>query len=124
MTSVHLRRRLWSFRGRRWSSFWRHRPRYAADRLAALAQYSGNALVAVGYDCIPVVSADLVPAAESERFPRYLSALKFARRIAGISTSAAVEFGGFASALPAQGLTPPIVFECRLPTESMPKAGA
>jgi glycosyltransferase involved in cell wall biosynthesis len=96
-------------------------PIHVTERMAALAQYSGNAVVAVGYDCIPVVSADLVPPAESERFARYLSVLKFARRIAAVSGSAAAEFGGFASALPAQGLTPPVVFECRLPAESGPK---
>ena len=95
-------------------------PSQACDRLAALAQYSGNAVVAVGHDCIPVVSADLVPAADTQRFARYLSVLKHARRIAGISRSATTEFAGFAAALPAQGLPGPTVIECPLPTQAGP----
>ena len=91
----------------------------ACDRLAALAQYSGNAVVAVGYDCIPVVSADLVPAVETQRFARYLSVLKHARRIAGISRSATTEFRGFGAALPAQGLPGPTIIECPLPTQAV-----
>ncbi len=91
----------------------------ACERLAALAQYSGNAVVAVGYDCIPVVSADLVPAADTQRFARYLSVLKHARRIAGISRSATTEFRGFGAALPAQGLPGPTIIECPLPTQAV-----
>jgi glycosyltransferase involved in cell wall biosynthesis len=99
-------------------------PREACERLAALAQLSGNAVVAIGYDCIPVVSADLVPAGEPGRFARYLSIIKHARRVAGISTSATVEFLGFAHALPAQGLAGPAVIECALPSESVAVASA
>ena len=66
-------------------------PLEACERLACLARYSGNALVAVGYDCVPVVSADLVPAADTVRFTHYLTTIKHARRVAGISTSAANE---------------------------------
>jgi glycosyltransferase involved in cell wall biosynthesis len=95
-------------------------PSQACERLAALAQYSGNAVVAVGYDCIPVVNADLVPPVDTERFARYLNILKHARRIAGISRSATTEFRGFAAALPAQGLPGPTVIECPLPTEAGP----
>ena len=95
-------------------------PSPACDRLAALARYSGNALVAVGYDCVPIVSADLVPPADPQRFTRYLSALKYARRIAGISRSATHEFAGFGAALPAQGLPAPTVVECTLPTQFHP----
>ncbi len=92
-------------------------PEEVCERLAGLAQYSGNAVVAVGYDCIPIVSADLVPAADTQRFARFLGVLKHARRIAGISRSAATEFAGFAAALPAQGLPGPVIVECPLPTQ-------
>jgi glycosyltransferase involved in cell wall biosynthesis len=93
-------------------------PGRATDRLAAVAEYSGNAIVAVGYDCIPAVSADLVPLAERDRFARYLSILKFARCIAGISGSATGEFRGFGAALIAQGLQSPSIVDCPLPSES------
>jgi glycosyltransferase involved in cell wall biosynthesis len=91
---------------------------YAApERLRSVAQYSGNSVVAIGYDCIPVVNADLVPAAEPDRFARYLTVVKHCKRVAAISASAATEFQGFADALAAQGLAGPTVVECRLPTE-------
>src|SRR5262249_55598897 len=98
-------------------------PYLASGRLAALAQYSGNTVVAVGYDCIPMVSADLVPASEPQRFARYLTVLQPARRIAGVSRSAANEFAGFAAALPAQGLPGPIVVDCVLPSGPLPSIG-
>jgi glycosyltransferase involved in cell wall biosynthesis len=91
----------------------------SCSRLAALAQYSGNAVVAVGYDTIPATSADLVHARDPQRFCRYLTILKHATRIAGISQTAAVEFTGFASTLAAQGLPGPTVVECALPTRPM-----
>ena len=86
--------------------------RWACDRLAALAQHSGNSVVAVGYDCIPALSADLMPPAEAERFARYLMVVKHTKRVAGLSTSATTEFAGFAHALPSQGLVGPQVLEC------------
>ena len=91
--------------------------RDVCERLAGLAEHSGNAVVGIGYDCIPVVSADLVPPAEPNRFVRYLSIVKHMRRIAGISGSATDEFRGFAHSVRAQGLDGPQVVECRLPTE-------
>jgi glycosyltransferase involved in cell wall biosynthesis len=95
-------------------------PLEACERLACLARYSGNALVAVGYDCVPVVSADLVPAADTVRFTHYLTTIKHARRVAGISTSAANEFAGFASGLGAQGISGPTVLACPLASEGLP----
>jgi glycosyltransferase involved in cell wall biosynthesis len=95
-----------------------------SDRLAALAQFSGNRLVAIGYDCIPVVSAESVPF--DDRFPLYLSIIKYAHRVAGISVSATAEFQGFADMLATQGLPGPQVVECLLAAESVaaPKAEA
>ncbi|MGW6131531.1 glycosyltransferase [Cellulomonas sp. NPDC055163] len=84
---------------------------------AALAEHSGNAVSIVGYDCIPVVSADLMPPVEPNRFVRYLTIVKHATRVSGISVSAAAEFRGFAHMLPAQGLEGPDVTECMLPVE-------
>jgi glycosyltransferase involved in cell wall biosynthesis len=89
----------------------------ACRRLAALAQCSGNALVAIGYDCIPAVSADLAPLAEPDRFARYLTVIKHARRLAGVSHTAATEFRGFVDALAAQGLPGPQIVTCPLPTQ-------
>lgn len=85
--------------------------------LACFAEHSGSAVTAIGYDCIPVVSADMMPPVEPRRFVRYLTIIKHSRRVSGISASAAAEFRGFANMLPAQGLLGPDVTECALPVE-------
>jgi glycosyltransferase involved in cell wall biosynthesis len=85
--------------------------------LAALAQYSGNTLVAIGYDAIPVVSADMRPPTEPSRYVKYLTVIKHATRVAGISTSAAAEFRGFADAVRSQGIAGPRVVEVLLAAE-------
>jgi len=92
--------------------------RVVCPRLAGLAELSGNRVVAIGYDCIPVISANLVPANEPNRFVQYLAAVKFMRRVAGISVSATAEFAGFAQMLATQGLPGPEVIECALPSQT------
>jgi glycosyltransferase involved in cell wall biosynthesis len=77
------------------------------ERLAALAQFSGNRVSIIGYDTIPIASADLVIPSESERFARYLSVVKHVDEVVAISHSVAAEFTGFAHALDAQGLKRP-----------------
>jgi len=90
------------------------------EQLAALAELSGTAVVAIGYDAIPVISADLRPLGEPNGFASYLTVIKHVRRVAGISTSAATEFAGFGSALAAQGLPGPDVVEVMLPVTVPP----
>jgi glycosyltransferase involved in cell wall biosynthesis len=85
--------------------------------LAALAQHSGNALTAIGYDCIPVVSPELIHPGLPDRFVRYLAVVKHARAVAGISASATDEFLGFSDMMPSQGLPGPEVVEVALPVE-------
>lgn len=97
--------------------------RDGCDRLAALARYSGNRVVAIGYDCIPAVSADLVASEEPKRFSRYLTVIKHSHRVAGISESATIEFQGYSDALAAQGLPGPTVSECVLPARSLSPDG-
>lgn len=99
-------------------------PRIAqCRRLASLAAHSPNRVVLVGYDCIPVVSAEFLPTVEPIRFAQYLALVKHADVVAGISECAAREFRGFVHALPSQGLTGPEVTACRLAFE-MPVAAA
>lgn len=81
------------------------------ERLAALAEFSNNSVVAIGYDTIPIGSADLVTSSESERFARYLTVLKHVDGIVAISQSVAREFSGYSNALVAQGLRGPKI-EC------------
>lgn len=85
------------------------------DSLAALAEFSIASLRLVGYDCIPISSAETVPLEEPEKFGRYLELVKHADRLAGISRAAAAEFEAFARALAAQGLPGPRITACPLP---------
>ncbi|QWT25038.1 glycosyltransferase [Subtercola sp. PAMC28395] len=86
-------------------------------RLAALAEFSGNRVVMIGYDAIPFVSADLLPDTETEKFARYSTIVKHASRVAAISVSAAEEFRGYTDAARAQGLSGPQVSAVLLPAQ-------
>lgn len=83
--------------------------------LASLAEFSSNRVGMIGYDAIPVVSADTVPPAETERFVNYLSIVKHSTAIAGISAAATDDFRGFGHALQAQGLPAMKSIEVSLP---------
>lgn len=87
------------------------------EPLAALAEFSGNQVGMVGYDAIPIVSADTVPEGETERFTRYLAIVKHANRVVGISEAASEEFAGFADAARAQGLAGPETATVALPVD-------
>lgn len=86
-------------------------------RIAAIGACSNNRLVLVGHDAIPLLSAETLDLEEPEKFMTFLSAIKFADRIAGVSRSSAAEFASFASMLPAQGLTGPTTVAVPLPVE-------
>lgn len=88
------------------------------EPLAALAEFSDNHVVAIGYDAIPVVSADTVPAAETERFVRYLSFIKHVDTVASISESVRDEFAGFATSVSPQGIAGAVNVAVPLPVDS------
>jgi glycosyltransferase involved in cell wall biosynthesis len=90
--------------------------------LAALALYSGSRTAFIGYDCIPAISPELIHPGLPDRFMRYLQAVKYAQRVAGISAAATREFRGFVDMLVAQGLPGPEVIQCDLPVEVPPGA--
>ncbi|CAN5279651.1 hypothetical protein BH09ACT5_BH09ACT5_14270 [soil metagenome] len=85
------------------------------ESLSCLGEFSPNRLVAVGYDAIPVTSAEYVIPTETDRFVRYLSVIKHVDVVAGISESSSEEFAGFFDALEAQGLQSGRVVTVRLP---------
>lgn len=85
--------------------------------LVGIARYSGNTVSLIGYDCIPLLSPDLIHAGLADRFMRFLEVVKHADTVAGISAGATVEFEGFASMTSAQGLAGPRVAEVSLPVE-------
>jgi glycosyltransferase involved in cell wall biosynthesis len=90
---------------------------YQCAPLAALAEFSPNAVGVIGYDAIPVISPNTIGAMETERFVNYLTVVKHSDRVAAISHTAAAEFGGFASAVRAQGLHGPETVTVMLPVD-------
>ncbi|MCZ2823784.1 MULTISPECIES: glycosyltransferase family 4 protein [unclassified Modestobacter] len=95
-----------------------------SDPLTALARFSGNTVSVIGYDMIPITSADTRPFQDAVAFAQYLSVVKHVHRIAGISRSASAEFEGFTHAVRAQGLPGPQVRTVGLVTEVLPPSGA
>ncbi len=85
--------------------------------LAAMATFTGNTLSSIGYDCIPVVSPEVVHPGLPQYFAEVLQVVKHTTSIAGISASATDEFLGFAQMLDAQGLPAPRVVEVMLAME-------
>jgi glycosyltransferase involved in cell wall biosynthesis len=91
----------------------------AKDQLAGMARFSGNTVSMIGYDLIPLTSPELRPVGEANGTAAYLSMVKHAHRVAGISRSAVAEFRGFSRSLRAQGLQGPEVREVRLSSEAL-----
>lgn len=70
---------------------------------------------AIGFDLVPVTSAETVHEGMVAVFPRHLSVVKYTDRVSAISESAADEFRGLWAGLRAQGLRGPDVEAHTLP---------
>jgi glycosyltransferase involved in cell wall biosynthesis len=91
-----------------------------ADSLAALAEHSSTEVHIIGHDAIPLVSADAVDGKERDRFALFLTVLKHAARVYGVSRTAAAEFAGFVRAVRQQGIPGPDVSAIPLGQEFQP----
>lgn len=104
---------------------WRSRyilPELAIDdertaRIAALAEFSGNRTTAIGFDCVPLTSAETTAAGMGAAFSRNLVALAHFDVVATISAAAATEYEGWRAMLGSAGLTGPRIQEVFLPIE-------
>lgn len=104
---------------------WRSRyilPELAIDdertaRIAALAEFSGNRTTAIGFDCVPLTSAETTAAGMGAAFSRNLVALAQFDVVATISAAAATEYEGWRAMLGSAGLTGPRIQEVFLPIE-------
>jgi glycosyltransferase involved in cell wall biosynthesis len=85
------------------------------ERLIAIARYSGNRVGLIGYDAIPIVSADFVSEEESDRFAHYVGLVKHSTVVSCINRTTAEEFERLVAALAAQGLRGPHVEPLPLP---------
>ena len=87
-----------------------------SGRLRAMARHSGNAVTAIGYDMIPMMSPELMPREMGADFLEYLGVIKYTSAVAGISQSATNEFRGFFTAVANEEPADAMVVAVELPT--------
>ncbi|MCU1476235.1 MAG: hypothetical protein JWQ64_928 [Subtercola sp.] len=93
---------------------------HGTSTLTALARFSDNYTIAIGYDTIPVSSGHFVHRSLTLQFVSYLSMLKYFDEVVAISGATHDEFLGFSEALTTQGLPGPRVVTAALPIEHIP----
>ena len=86
--------------------------------LQALAQYSTNTLNLIGYDLVPVTTAETSHIGLIPGFSRNLAAARYARIVVPISAGAAGEYRGWRDMLAGTGLPGPEIVEVLLPAQA------
>lgn len=87
-------------------------------RLLALAELTGNRTGVIGFDCVPLTSAETTQLGFAGVFAGNLAAVRYFDRVATISDAAATEYGGWRASLPAIGMTGPDIRSIALPVEA------
>lgn len=87
-------------------------------RLGALAEFSGNRTGALGFDCVPITSAETTGAGMGGAFAKNLAALARFDRIAAISEAAATEYRGWRRMLSGAGIAGPEIENVMLPSDA------
>lgn len=87
-------------------------------RIAALAEFSGNRTCVIGYDCVPLTSADTIGEGMGAAFANNLTAVARMEKVAAISIAAKVEYEGWRRMLSGAGLSGPEIREIVLPREA------
>lgn len=91
-------------------------------RLAALGRYGGVRTGVIGFDCVPVTSAETTAEAMGGAFAQNLAAVREFDRVGTISHAAAAEYAGWRRMCHAAGWDSPDVQAVPLPTEPAPAA--
>ncbi len=89
-------------------------------RIRALAEFSGNTTGAIGFDCVPLSTAETVGDGMGAAFAGNLVALARMHRIAAISHAAKTEYAGWAAMLPSAGITAPDITAISLAADVPP----
>ncbi|PPH21616.1 glycosyltransferase family 1 protein [Rathayibacter toxicus] len=87
-------------------------------RISALAEFSGNRTGTIGFDCVPVTTAETASTGISAAFSRTLVAVSHMDRVATISAAAAVEYRGWRHMLGGIGVAGPDIQPILLPSQS------
>ncbi len=95
-----------------------------AARLRALARFSENRTGVIGFDCVPITSAETTQLGFSGVFAGNLAAVRSFDNVATISEAARIEYAGWRAMLPAIGISGPHVRSVPLPVEVPPTTEA
>ncbi len=87
-------------------------------RMQALARYSGNRTGMIGFDCVPLTTAETAAESMGGAFSRLLAGVRHMDRVATISEGAAVEYRGWRAMLAGAGLPGPDIASVPLPVEA------
>jgi len=87
-----------------------------ADRVGGLASYAATSVALIGFDCVPLTTAETTGTGMPGLFARLLSAVAEADRIAPISEGAAGEYRGWRRMLSGTGLAGPDIQAIELAT--------
>ncbi|WNB86316.1 hypothetical protein [Cellulomonas sp. ATA003] len=87
-------------------------------RLLALARFSPNRTGVLGFDCVPLTSAETTQLGFSGVFAGNLAAVRHFEHVATISEAARVEYSGWTRMLDAIGVDGPTVTSVPLPVEA------
>jgi glycosyltransferase involved in cell wall biosynthesis len=93
-----------------------------ARALQALVEFSGCDTAVIGFDCVPLTSAETTAYGMSGGFALNLASVARMRRLAAISHSAATEYRGWRAMLTGAGLPGPEITPIPLPVEASPPA--
>ncbi|WP_051515779.1 glycosyltransferase family 4 protein [Candidatus Blastococcus massiliensis] len=88
------------------------------ERISAVAQYARGRTGVIGFDCVPITTAETTALGVSEAFARNLSAVRHMDRVSAISRAAAAEYGGWRTMLGSVGDTGPEIVAAPLPAEA------
>jgi glycosyltransferase involved in cell wall biosynthesis len=85
------------------------------ERMLALARHSTNRTGIIGFDCVPLTTAETTADGMGGAFAATLAAVRHMGRVAAISEAAAVEYLGWKDMLAGTGLPGPAVGAVQLP---------
>lgn len=88
-----------------------------SSRLLALAEFTPNRTGVIGFDCVPITSAETTQLGFSGVFAGNLAAVRKFDVVATISKAAGAEYSGWRSMLSAIGVTGPRIEPVQLPVE-------
>lgn len=87
-------------------------------RLLPLAELTPNRTGVIGFDCVPITSAETTQLGFTGVFAGNLAAVRHFDRVAAISGAAATEYSGWRSSLSAIGVSGPLIEAIHLPVEA------